>query len=97
MLQSNDLNLKNYMELLRVVQHKYIPRGGVVFDYGSQGSHLYIILNGEVDVLIPKLENQSSRKFEKKLKQRKKLTRQKTIELQRMKINERIKAMYPNF
>ncbi|TNV87944.1 hypothetical protein FGO68_gene15687 [Halteria grandinella] len=51
--QSNTESDKNLKEIVSCLTYEFVPKGCNVFEYGSQGDKFYILLQGEVGVLIP--------------------------------------------
>lgn len=51
---------ETYLELLKKLRYEYGKKNRKIFNYGDMGRKFYIILNGEVSVLVP--QNNDSNK-----------------------------------
>lgn len=45
--------INNYFDIAQCLTYLELPAGAIVFEYGSIGDLFYIILGGDVKVLVP--------------------------------------------
>lgn len=49
-----NLSIQQYKRILINMKYEKFERGQVVFHYGDQGDKFYLIIEGQVDVWVPK-------------------------------------------
>ena len=56
------------MNIFQQLEFEYVPKNKYIFNYGEKGRKMYLILNGEVGILLPLKENEISQQELQKLK-----------------------------
>jgi CRP-like cAMP-binding protein len=59
--QDRDIKPQDFPDILQCLILEHYPKGAVIFNYGDMGDKFYIILSGQVRVMIPDPAIKSSR------------------------------------
>lgn len=93
--KDRDIKDADYPEIISSMNYEFCPAGHDVFEYGSYGEKFYIILQGEVKVIIPNPEiwdfKERFEEHKQKLKQEEQKTKLDDERIERLKKERRRK------